>query len=136
MMRRVAPRPKGPALLVTPEWKAAVEARRVALGMSMRELAKRVHTRHASVSRLLNTDQKTSRIAAAIAHEVGVPLPSTTVLDNKHSKWIEYGTRLRNSSPDGYSDLLEAFQVAESVSLEELMRRIRIAFAKIRPGRK
>lgn len=100
--------------------------------MTVRELARRVKTSAPSISRFLNGTQRSSRLAPAIAKETGVPLPTTRVLDDEHARWIEYGASLRDQSPETSRDLLEALEGADVRPIDETMRRVRIAFAKMK----
>jgi hypothetical protein len=139
MMRRklppVAARPKGPATEVTTTWKAAVLVRLAEMNMSHRELARRIGTTSPSISRFLNTGQRTSRYAAAIAKETDVPLPTALITDSDHARWHECGGRLKATHAEGYRDILDVLENYDVRPIEDVMRRVRIAFGKLRGSR-
>jgi len=103
--------------------------------MTYRALATEVHSTHASISRLLETDQRTSRPVDPISKLTGIPVPSRTVRDETHARWIDCGDHLRAKEPEAVRDLVDALDGYDTHSIEETMRRMRIAIVKLKGRR-
>ncbi len=102
------------------------------LGVSTRELARRLRTSHASVSRFLTGAQESSRIAHRIATELGLPLPHMDVTDVMDARWLQHGTEMRELDPAAFAELVVLIEQRDHLPAADVGRRVALLINQMR----